>query len=360
MRQSAFFLIQYILFSGILFSQNTTGNPTFLGLRGHSGFVWIHSKTLAAIGQPYPWGVELDIGKQYITQKAWNGCNCYPRAGISLAYWNFDTYVLGHGLTAVAYLEPVYLTQHRFNISLRWAMGLSYQSSPFDSISNPLNQAYSTHFAFPLQVGAGFHYRLNQRLNLRLALNYNHISNGGIKLPNKGINYPTVSLGADLFLDSIDFQVRNKSIDKPRPEKRNRIYIGHFSALSQYDPKVPKQYYVAGFWTKYSRNLGKRSAISGGLEFINDLGRRNEVQRWGIGKDYRQLAAMLGHEFWLGRVVFSQELGIYLYDKLDFKDPVYQRYALIYHFHPRVFGGISLKAHRHIADFLDLRVGITL
>lgn len=353
-------LLLFLLLSTTLLAQTQQGNPTFVGLRGHAGFLWIHSKTLAAIGQPYPWGVEVDLGKQFISQKAWDGCNCYPRAGVSLTYWNFDTPVLGHGLTAVAYMEPIYLTQHRFNLSLRWGMGLSYISQPFDSVTNPLNQAYSTRIAFPLAVNLGMYYRLNSRLTLRAAANYNHISNGGIKLPNKGLNYPSASLGVDAFLEPVNFEERTKNIDKKRPDKRNRVYIGHYSALSQLDPAVPRQYYVAGFWTKYSRNVGKRSSLTVGLEFTNDLARRNESERWGFNRDHKQLAATLGHEFWLGKVVFSQELGIYLYDKLDLTDPVYQRYAVIYHFHPKIFGGISLKAHRHVADFLDLRVGVTL
>lgn len=359
MRLAILLLLLFFLSNGI-FSQTEASSAAFIGVRAHAGFLWIHSKTLAAIGQPYPYGIEADWGKQFLSAKAWAGCNCFPRAGVALNYWNFDTPVLGHGLTAIAYFEPVYFNAHRVQFYFRGGTGLAFISTPFDSITNPLNQAYSTRIAFPLVVNTGLQIQLNPRNRLRLSLNYNHISNGGIRLPNKGLNYPSASIGLDRYIQAPSYPIFEKVEDRAKPEKRTRVYLGHFSALSQIDPVVPRQYYVAGFWAKYARYIGGKSALTGGMEYINDLARRNESRRWGIGEDHQQLAALAGHELWLGKVVFSQELGIYLYDRLDFNDPVYQRYALTYHFHPRILGGISLKAHRHVADFLDLRIGISL
>ena len=40
--------------------------------------------------------------------------------------------------------------------------------------------------------------------------NYNHISNGGLKQPNKGINYPTLALGLDYIPNPILIQNREK------------------------------------------------------------------------------------------------------------------------------------------------------
>jgi len=40
-------------------------------------------------------------------------------------------------------------------------------------------------------------------------------------------------------------------------------------------------------------------------------------------------------------------------------DAVYQRYGILFKISDRVFTGINIKAHRHVADFLDLRTGIT-
>jgi hypothetical protein len=65
---------------------------------------------------------------------------------------------------------------------------------------------------------------------------------------------------------------------------------------------------------------------------------------------------LVGHEFLLGRVVFSQQFGVYFFDQFKLNDPVYQRYGLGIHVTKRLFTGFSLKSHRHVADLLELRV----
>jgi hypothetical protein len=69
------------------------------------------------------------------------------------------------------------------------------------------------------------------------------------------------------------------------------------------------------------------------------------------------LGIAIGHEFLLGRTLFGQQLGVYLFNKGVQGADLYQRYSLMYRFTPHVSGGIALKAHGHVADFLDFRAG---
>ncbi|MFB6257829.1 MAG: hypothetical protein ABEH38_03970 [Flavobacteriales bacterium] len=41
-------------------------------------------------------------------------------------------------------------------------------------------------------------------------------------------------------------------------------------------------------------------------------------------------------------------------------DPIYHRWGLTYFLNSDLFVGIDLKAHRHIADFIDLRFGFSI
>jgi hypothetical protein len=61
----------------------------------------------------------------------------------------------------------------------------------------------------------------------------------------------------------------------------------------------------------------------------------------------------------INKVTFSQELGVYYYNDYRINDDIYQRYGLTYSFSEHIFAGFSLKAHRHVADFIDLRIGYT-
>lgn len=67
---------------------------------------------------------------------------------------------------------------------------------------------------------------------------------------------------------------------------------------------------------------------------------------------------MAGHSFLLGRFIFSQAFGVYLYDPYKTNDPGYQRYGLVYRIGKHIQAGVNLKAHRHVADFPDLRIGV--
>ncbi|MEM0999150.1 MAG: acyloxyacyl hydrolase [Bacteroidota bacterium] len=329
-----------------------------IGLRGHSGFIILHSQDLRPIEDSYPWGAELDFGWQYVSKRAWEFCNCYPRAGAALTFWNWDNRtILGHGITAIAYVEPVFLTRHRFNLSIRMGGGPGFLTRPHDPVENPNNLSYSTRLNMTLLVNVGFNYRLTNRWNLRLAANYNHVSNGGLQLPNKGINYPTASLGADYALQEIDFVERAKRLDRRPPEKRLRLYTTLFYSFKNAIPGVARQYGIYGFGGKGVYYVGRWSGLSLGAEWVLDHSRRARIRNENLNLDHQRGSVLVGHQFLLGRVVFSQQFGVYLYDRYQVDDPVYQRIGLLFHFTENFYAGINLKTHRHVADFGDLRVG---
>ena len=338
---------------------DTSTNSKLIGVRGHYGFVLIHSRDLRPIEDSSPWGIEIDFGWHLTSRKAWDYCNCYPRAGLSFVFWDFDNRrVLGHGLTLTGYLEPVYFNQKRFNLSFRTAMGVSYESRPYHPETNPDNLSYSTRFAFPVTLNLGFNYKISPYWNVRLAANYNHISNGGIKLPNKGVNYPTASLGMDYTFKPFDFAARHKT-RKPPPEKRNRYELTYLMTASNNLTTPNKQFVIWGIAFKFSRHIGRSSALSIGSEFVSDYSQKDRIEKSHLpNRDHKRAAILAGHEFWLGRFVFSQQIGVYYYDKIGEHDPVYHRWGLLFHFTDQFFMGFGLKAHRHVADFLDGKIGV--
>jgi hypothetical protein len=327
-------------------------------LRGHYGFIILHSRDLRPIKDSYPWGLELDLGKQFVSKRAWEFCNCYPRAGVALTYWNWDNRrILGHGLTAVVYAEPVFLTRHRFNLSIRMGGGLALLTRPYDALTNPNNLSYSTVLNFPLLVNLGLNYRLNPHWNLRLTAGYNHISNGGIHLPNKGINYPTTSLGADYALQAIDFKERARRLDRRPPDQRLRLYLHFLYSFKNAFPGVSEQYGIFGMEAQAVYYLGGWSGLTLGGEFVVDRSRKARIEHENRDLRHERASVLVGHRFLLGRVVFSQQFGVYLYDQFQVNDPVYQRFGLLFHVSDHVFAGFNLKTHRHVADFADIRVG---
>jgi len=329
-----------------------------VGLRAHYGKILIHSRDLRPIKDSYPIGLSGDFAWQFLSQVAWDFCNCYPRAGVMLTGWDFDNRpILGYGLTAMAYVEPVFLTRHRLNLSVRLAGGVAYLSAPFDSISNPDNLSYSTHLNVPLSVGVSLQYRLTDQWSLRVSGAFDHVSNGGLSLPNKGINWPVGEIGVDYALQPVDFQARARNQDRTPPDPRLRVQVGGFYSFKNAIPGNPKQYSIFGGYAKAIYYVGRRSGLSAGTEWVADYSRQIRMETDGVEGTHQRGSILLGHQFLLGRMVFSQELGIYYLDQFKVNDPVYQRWGLTCFLTDHVFMGISLKTHLHVADFADLRIG---
>lgn len=330
-----------------------------LGLRLHHGFVLIHSRELVPVRHSNPTGVELDFAWHKTSEKAWESCHCYPKTGFVLTFWDYDQPdILGYGASGMFYLEPVFAAWHPAGFSVRAGIGLAYQTKPYDALSNPLNQSYSTYWAFVLQLGGSAHIRLHPRWLLDVTAVYNHTSNGGFQEPNKGINWTTASLGLGYYLTAPTF--RNRIRKNWREEKSSETRFDLTVYLAFEEP-VSKTYLLSpGIEAKASRQVSRLSALTLGAEWIYANGIRYEIEQNGRTESPQQLGLALGHEFLLGQFVFSQQFGVYAYRPFRVRDDLYQRYSLMYRYSRHLSFGGGLRAHRHVADFFDLRIAVSL
>lgn len=335
---------------------------TYFGARVHYGSMIIHSRAIKDIGNAYPLGMELTFGHHSATQKAWDACNCYPKTGVIAGLWDFNKPdILGHGFSATAFIEPVFGIHSRIPFSIRAGTGFIYLTRPFDPVTNPYNFSYSTCISFPLLLGVSGNFRLSRRLNMNLGLIYNHISNGGLREPNKGINWPTVSVGFDFLPANYNFPDRAISDWKPGDRKRMNTAVFVFGTAKQLNHEELKKYPVFGAEIRQSARVSRLSQLSLGAEVLYDGSHREEIRRDPLlCSDHKKAGLMAGHSFLLGRFVFSQAFGVYLYDPYKANDPVFQNYELIYRFGKHIEAGVGMKAHRHVADYLGFRIGYSL
>ena len=335
-------------------------SATVLGLSADIGYILKHSENLREFDDAYPVGIAVEWSKMLLTKSAWEFCNCIPKLGTELAYWRWDNPdILGNGVLALGFIEPHFRTHKPLNLVFRAGLGGAYLTNPYNEETNPQNLSYSTDLSFAIMVGAGINYRLNSQWNVGLLAKYNHTSNGGVQSPNKGLNFPSISFRINKSLEPIDYPDFQKVENRKPPDDPFRISVAHFSGWSNASVGDRDKFYVFGLNGKYSRWIGRRSAISAGTELIFDYSRKEQIRLDDRDDNFVQAAALIGHEFWLGRVTFSQQLGIYYYNDYRINDDIYQRYGLTYSFSKHIFAGFNLKAHGHVADFFDLRIGYT-
>lgn len=330
-----------------------------LSARIHQGFVLVHSRDIRSIQNSYPTGLDLDLSWHNTSAKAWASCHCYPKVGLVLGIWDFDNpEVLGYGLTSMLYIQPVFGARHRFSFSVRAGFGLSYQSRPHDPITNPDNLSYSTHVAFPLQLGGAMHIRLAPQWYMDVSALYNHISNGGLREPNKGINWPTAALGVNYYMRPPSFPNRDKKDWRAEGPPENRFDLTSF--LTYHQPMSGHFIFSTGLELKYSRQIARVSALTAGSEWMYDKGKRYQMDEKGESGNAHIWGIALGHEFLLGRFLFSQQFGAYVIKARNQPADVYQRYGLMYRISQHFSLGINIKAHGHVANFLDARISVSL
>ena len=332
------------------------GRALYMSSALHKGFIIIHSRDIRAVEDSYPTGFEFDIGWRNTSNEAWQSCLCTPHIGLSLGYWDFDNpSILGRGFLTQFFVEPHFAVASNLSFALRAGLGLSYQNRPHHPINNPDNLSYSTRLAFPLHAGAKLQYALSPSWAAYGEARYNHISNGGIRQPNKGINWPTASLGVAYFPKAAPIEHREKIHWREYAEPQERLDLFLFGTWIEPDRDI----YVGsgGAELRYAKQIARLSAIQLSTEWMyhglypyraRQEG-NNQVHGWMGG-----LAA--GHSFLLGRFLFSQQMGVYLLKPENEKRDVYQRYGLMYLLDSKWSVGVYLKAHGHVADFLDMRI----
>lgn len=330
------------------------------GLHSHYGFIIPHASEVRDIAASHPWGLELDVSFHFTGRKAWQYLQGYPRLGASLAYFNFDNpEVLGNAWSLIVFAEP-FLSAHKdFSFSFRLGTGISYMDTPYHPQTNPENLFYSTPISFPLVANFMANYRLNEHLLLRAGATYHHISNGGTRQPNKGINFPTITTGLNYTLRPARFPVRQGGEAIEPGDERNYLIALFGSATNS--PNNPSEHIpLIGATAYVSQRVGRLSALTAGAEWVADFALREHIREdeQEDGTDFQRGALLAGHEFRIGRIRFSQQVGIYVYAPYPAMDRLYQRYGLEYHTRNKLFFGVNLKAHRHVADFLDARIGL--
>jgi len=336
--------------------------PTAFSFRPHYGFVILHSQDVAPIGQSNPFGIGIEFLKHYNSEKAFNTCLCFPRLGVSMVFWNFDNpAILGYGITSVVFVEPVFGAGRKLNFSFRTGFGPAYASNPYHEIKNPTNLSYSTKLSFALNVSASINLKLSDRIFANLSANYNHISNGGMREPNKGINYPTLSIGLDYYPGNLNFPVFERRDWRTDDNERNKIYIFAFGSAKQVSRADGlKRYLLIGIDARIARRVSRINALNFGTVIFSDEAHHQELKRAGITNvDHKKAGVLAGNEFLLGRFIFSQQFGVYIYNPYKRDADVFQRYGINLEITKVVFGGVGLTAHGHVADFLELRLGMS-
>ena len=334
---------------------NQSKHEKVAGLRLHAGTIVIHTPSVKNVSGARPFGAELDFSKIDIDSSSYMKCNCYPRYGITLSYFDFDNVILGHGIMVSYFIEPSYWISRKLKFNIRAAAGLVNASNPFDSIKNIANKSYTTHLNPYLQVGIGVTRSVNQHLAIAIMGSFQHFSNGGYKEPNRGVNWVTGSLGF-LYYQNSNFPKFKSSAYTGWRNNKIDIDAGILYVPAQgFNSKIMMQRkFLLGAFGQATKQYGKISALAAGIEMYYD--KLESVSTSLTKRSPLQAGIQVGHVFIFNKVTFSQHVGVQILKAMAQAEDFYFRYGLSYKLSRHWQAGINLKAHSDNADFADFRV----
>ena len=349
--------------------------PKGIGLEPqlHYGKIIKHSDEIFFDVNQASYAVGLNLKIQTRGQKPWHELQHYPQFGIQLLYFHLgekellgDAYAFLPGIS-IPILRKVKKLKSYFEIST----GFAYLTQHFDRLNNTTNNAIGSHWNNAIQIQFGTRYSINSQWTLKGAGVLSHFSNGGAKLPNLGINIPTIMIGINytpkpfIQTDYIFHETKKEVIKKWKLDvhfdlafRENRlpggplytIYIGSFGALYHFS-KINRS--LAG--VEYEFN---ESAYQFGWDtftFHNEKEARLGASR---------LSLYAGHEFLFGNWGIQLKAGAYLGSfSYLIPYPVYFKISTRYYLpsfgqpKTRFYTAIYLKSHLFRAEYMALGVG---
>ena len=193
---------------------------------------------------------------------------------------------------------------------------------------------------------------------MRLGATYHHISNGGQRQPNKGMNYPVLSLGVEYMSEYKPLVRRIKNIEA---DKRMRYYAGlsyNTRSVDESDFGSRSREMVVGVHGGLYKPFARMHAVGAAVEFFHDNALKVRARQQSQSFDHRVVSALVVHHFLFGRFDFCQAVGFYLHKEYPTPDEVFQRYVIDYRLMRSLHAGFSLKAHVHTAEQMDVRLRV--
>ncbi len=358
MRNLICILFICLINSSILNGSNSDSIFVYAGIQSHYGFIIPHSAVIKDISHTRPYGFEINYSRLHTSYNDWRIFNAYWISGFESGYFNFQNPdILGSIFEIGIFAEPILRYRRNRLLSIRGGAGFSYHGKIYDEIENPLNHFFSSRIAFPLYVDLRLKQRIASNCFLTLSGCYNHISNGGFKLPNKGMNFPTLALGIEIYQKKIPNL--QSGFSSGHKEKINETLLNiqlltSVKVLGKTEDLSEKPAFIIGFHSRVSRRISPFYALNAGAECIFDYYIKETIQREQSDLDFKRLAVTVGQDFLLGKIIFTQYFGAYIYSPYTANHKIYQKYELLYHFSNKFLMGVFLKAHLHVAELMGL------
>lgn len=333
-------------------AQNTWGLETKIS----SGYLAVHRPSISHLPQEKAFAFEGTFFIDLIDSNAWSHAYPKPRAGFTAFYSSTGNRALLGDLAGVfAFGDLPFFRKDKQVFSARVGAGLAYVSKVYDVESNPKNNAMSSHWNVVVQMSL-FYRKSFKNLECGVGLGFNHFSNGANKLPNLGLNYPTLNLTLGRLGGNLKSKQKTKYIDAwEAPWRFGANFVFSIKEVFPSGGKKYPVYALNGFARKiFSPKWGVEFVVDGIyktalLDYLPDFEKKPS--------QIFQLGVFAGHVLTFDRFSTILGMGYYVHDRYLPEDRFYHRIGMRYQFKTNLQVGITLKSNFGKADYVEWSLG---
>lgn len=279
--------------------------------------------------------------------------------GIGFVYRNFDRFrgasdsiskSFGSSFGLVGQLKIQLLKWGRTSFNVRPQLGVSYVTKNY--FTHPQNTFLGSHLNQTIMLDGGFDIPLANKSLLQVGLTYLHLSNGGMVIPNGGLNTVSAYVGLGLGSGLSTKQEPAKS-SFVIPVKHGPEFAAGWGQRGVYQTK--RALGRGSLYAGYGYDFNQLVRLKLGLDAVHyfthfDPDRYVETyQNYGTSYEPWRLGISLGADFRFWRVVANTQLGQYLYFKrLKQEASWYWVLGTSYFVTPK--WGVQVKSYMHLAQ----------
>lgn len=288
-----------------------------------------------------------------------------PTYGIGLYSSTFHTDVVGRPYALYGFVQTPFgnVNNEKWEFDYRIGLGLSGNFNPFNEDNNPLNLALGTKNNVFIDFGIRSQYKINKHFKAGIGLSYHHFSNGALRLPNMGINIIPVAV-------SLTYQPDGKKIkrdtSKIEPVSKKILYHANIGfGLKQIRDNSSKRYFKSTVSFYASRHVTYKWRFGAGLDlFYSASGHNEEIAEDKSGKLSAEFSG--GPSIYVVHVlnkdlVLNGNVGYYIHNQRFNGEinRIFLRAGFRYYVYKNLNAGVSIKAHKGNADFIEWTLGYT-
>jgi hypothetical protein len=330
------------------------------------GFLYAHHVELAIFNSHFP-AVELNIQQETYGKHKWERAYAYPLIGLSFWYSGLgNSKYLGSAYAIYPFINFPLFRHENFMLNFRFGLGLGYLTKKFDRLTNYKDLAIGSHFNAAVNLTFEARYRINHRLILSGGFGLQHFSNGSLKLPNYGINYPLVNVGIAYRLARENTFINDRFIAPTDPFEAvvrhlMEFHVGFAIGSKNMQAIVKQNFLVYHLYENTFFPVSRKSKVGFGLDLSYDASHVVTLESRGVEVDNKlkilrpgiNAAYLLG----LSKLSFIFNMGCYLGGQEKTNGPLYEKISFQYGVTDNFFLSVMLKVHFGRADYIGWGLG---